>query len=107
MTKKCAQQWKEITELESAEKSPENYEKLKELKSVFTLLLSADYQMSKLLPFWGHTAQSSSTYYLKRFRMISMASLTINMKMDVYIFNEMIEAKNSDHSISYLMQYLK
>lgn len=32
MTQKCAQQWKEITELESAEKSPENCEKPNELK---------------------------------------------------------------------------
>jgi len=51
MTHKCAQQWKEITELESAERLPDNSERLKELKSVFTLVLSADYQMSKLLPF--------------------------------------------------------
>jgi len=108
MTHKCAQQWKEITELESAERLPDNSERLKELKSVFTLVLSADYQMSKLLPFWGHTAQPSSTYYLQK---VSYDIYGIVDHRDesryLYIFNETIGAKNTDHSFSYLLHYLK
>ena len=38
MNQKCTEQWKQITALESAEKSPENCKKLEDLKSTFTLV---------------------------------------------------------------------
>lgn len=66
MKQKCEQQWKDINQLESTPSSSERDESLQVLQSTFTLLLSADYQMSKLLPFWGHSAQPSSTYYLQK-----------------------------------------
>ena len=62
MKQKCEKQWKDITQLESTASSPERDERLKVLQSTFTLL-SVDYQMSKMLPYWGNIAQSSSTYY--------------------------------------------
>ena len=105
---KCTQQWKEITKLESAERSPENYERLEELKNVFTLLLSADYQMSKLLPFWGHSAQPRSTYYLQKVS-YDLYGIDDNRQESehLYTFNETIGAKNTDHSFSYILYYLK
>ena len=30
------------------------------------LVLSADYQMTKLIPFWGETAQPTIAYYLRK-----------------------------------------
>ena len=34
----------------------------------FNLVLSADYQMGKLVPYWGQSPQPGSTYYLQKFR---------------------------------------
>ena len=65
MKERCEKQWSEIVELELATSSPKRDEKLKQLHHAFTLILSADYQMSKLLPHWGQSAQPSSTYYLR------------------------------------------
>lgn len=59
-------QWSEIVELESSTSSPERHKKLKLHQITFTLLLSADYQMFKLLPYWGHSVQPSSTYLLTK-----------------------------------------
>ena len=56
MRERCKKQWDEIVELESTTASPERDSKLQQLKNTFTLLLSADYQMSMLLPYWGHSA---------------------------------------------------
>lgn len=53
LKQKCSRQWKEIIELESTPCSPERNKKLQQLQNTFTLLLSADYHMSKLLPFLG------------------------------------------------------
>ena len=108
MKTKCLQQWKEIVELESSDRSPDADEKLKQLRNTFTLLLSADYQMSKLLPYWGHSAQPSSTYYLQK---VSYDIYGIVDHRDesghLYIFNETVGPKNTDHSFAYLLHYLK
>ena len=36
------------------------------MQKSFTLVLSCDYQMTKLIPFWGETAQQAITYYLRK-----------------------------------------
>jgi len=62
--KTCTIQWKRIAELEA--KSNLNEDEIDEsagLKSKFDLVLSADYQMSKLVPFWGQSPQHGCTYY--------------------------------------------
>ena len=43
---RCNKQWCEIVELESSSSSPERDQDLQQLQNTFTLLLSADYQMS-------------------------------------------------------------
>lgn len=73
MKEKCEKQWYEIIAVESTASSSERDEKLKLLQSALTLLLSVDYQMSKLFPYWGHTAQPRSTYYLQKCHMTYMA----------------------------------
>ena len=51
---KCAKQWARICELEvKSSKTEAEKDELSTLKHCFTLLLSADYQMQKLLPYWG------------------------------------------------------
>ena len=108
MKLKCENQWKDMAELESAASSPERDERLKVLQSTFTLLVSVDYQMSKLLPYWGYTAQPSSTYYLQK---LSYDIYGIVDHRDesghLYISNETVGPKNTDNRISYLMHYLK
>ena len=91
-----------------AESPPERNETLKQLQSTFTSLLSADYQMSKLLPYGGHTAQPSSKYYLQK---VSYDIYGIVDHRDesghLYLLNETVGPKNTDHSFSYLLYYLK
>ena len=64
--------------------------------------------MSKLLPYWGHTAQLSSTYYLQK---VSYDIYGIVDHRDesghLYLLNETVGPKNTDHSFSYLLHYLK
>jgi len=63
-TKTCTIQWTRIAELEAKSNLNEDeIDELAGLKSKFDLVLSVDYQMSKMLPYWGNIAQSSSTYY--------------------------------------------
>ena len=90
MKQRCS----EIIELESTQCSPERKKRLQQLRNTFTLLLSADFQMSKLLPYWGHSAQPSSTYYLQK------VSYDIYGIVDhrgdsghLYLFNETIGPK--------------
>ena len=109
MKEKCAKQWQAIVEVE--EKSPRTdaeEERLKELKHCYTLLLSADYQMQKLIPHWGQSPQPGSTYYLQK---LSIDLFGIVDHRDesaaVYIFDERVGHKTADHTISYLLHYLK
>ena len=105
MTQKCTEQWKQIIALDSVERSPENAERLEELQNTFTLVLSAYYQMSQLLPYWGHSAQPSSTYYLQK--VLYDIYGIVDHRHDqshLYLLNETIGAKNTDHSFLYLLQ---
>ena len=83
-----------VVDLQSTEPSPERDEKWQQLKTIFTLVLSADYQMSKLLPYWGRSPQPSSTYYLQK---VSYDIFVIVDHRDgvghLYILNETIGPK--------------
>ena len=39
---------------------------LDSLKKSFKVVIAADYQMCKLVPYWGLSAQPGSTYYLQK-----------------------------------------
>ena len=64
--------------------------------------------MSKLLPYWGDSPQPSSTYYLQK---VSYDIFGIVDHRDgvghLYILNETIGPKNTDHTLSYLFHYIK
>ena len=104
MTKRCKAEWAEFTELEAKSTlNDDEKERLAILKNGFNLVLSADYQMAKLVPYWGQTAQPGSTYYLQKqshdvFGIVDHSCGTST----VYLFDEHIEAKNTDHTVSYL-----
>ena len=54
--------WDRILELEAKSNLEQDEEKeLDVLKNSFSLVLSVDYQMSKLVPYWGQSAQPGST----------------------------------------------
>ena len=107
-TKKCSTQWKRITELETKSSlADDEIQELASLKKRFELLVSADYQMSKLIPFWGQSSQPGSTYYLQKlshdvFGLVNHAS---DSSM-VCIFDERVGPKNTDHTLSYMTHYL-
>lgn len=66
-TEKCTQQWQKINEyLQKLHLSAAEQEELHVLQHCFTLVISADYQQAKLIPYWGETEQPSSTYYLQK-----------------------------------------
>ena len=109
MKERCSTQWKKIVELEQLPSlSSEQSDELQHLKNTFTLVVSADYQMNKLLPYWGRSPQPGSTYYLQK---ISYDNLGIvdhrNEKGHLYLFSELIGPKNTNHTFSYLLHYLK
>ena len=64
---RCAMEWNDITSLEEKETLTEDEKlKLDGLKCKFNLVISVDYQMFKLVPYWGYSAQPGSTYYLQK-----------------------------------------
>ena len=93
-------------ELTKAGRSSENVE-LTVAQHSFTLVLSADYQQSKLIPHWGRTEQPGSTYYLQKvshdiFGLVDHR----NDSKAITICNETVGPKNIDHTISFLSQYM-
>ena len=109
MSQRCEIQWKEIANIEkNSQRTTEEDDKLQGLKESFILVLSSDYQMGKLLLSWCLSPQPSSTYY---FQKLSCDILGIidhrNGSAATYIFDERIGPKNTDHTVSYIMHYLK
>ena len=87
--------------------SGEENGRLDDMKRKFILVISADYQMCKLVPYWGLTAQPGCTYYLQKlnhdiFGIVNHA----NELSSVFLFDERVGPKNTDHTISYLCEYL-
>ena len=73
------------------------------LKNGFNLVLSADYQMAKLVSYWGMMAQPASKYFQQKlshdvFNITDHSSGTTT----AYLFDERIGDKNTDHTVSCL-----
>ena len=108
VTTRCTSEWKEIQELEQrATLNDDEKEKLAALKNKFNLVLCADYQMCKLVPYWGMTAQPGCTYYLQKLNhdLFGIVNHGSNSSA-VYLFNETVGPKNTDHTVSYLGDYI-
>ena len=62
LTKRCKEQMEKISTLQqNTSRSEEEDEELTQLQDRFILVLSADFQMSKLIPSWGLSPQPGST----------------------------------------------
>ena len=57
LVSRCKEQW---TMLSTAEGGTDTN------RHTFTLVLSADYQQAKLIPYWGKSAQPACTYYMTK-----------------------------------------
>ena len=77
--------------------------KLAQQKARFDLVLCADYQMCKLVPYWGCSAEPGSTFYLQKlnhdiFGIVNHGSGCST----VYLFDERVGPKNTDITQYYL-----
>lgn len=64
--------------------------------------------MSKLIPYWGDSPQPGSTYYLQKVFYNVLAIVDHREKAGhVYIYSELIGPKITDHTISYVLYYLR
>lgn len=108
VTAQCAVEWEEITLLEK-KRSLTRVEKgkLTRLKKKFDLVICADYQMCKLVPYWGMSAQPGSTYYLQKLNHDVFGIVNHGSKAStVYLFDERVGPKNTDHTLSYLTDFI-
>ena len=73
------------------------------LQHCFNFVISADYQQAKFIPYWGNTEQPGSTYKVSN----DFFGITDHRenKGSVYLFNEHIGPKNTDHTLSFLTMY--
>ena len=105
LTRRCKEDMDRINLLEQDNEL--NKDEIMFLKHKFTLTISADYQMNKLVPHWGLLPQPGSTHYLQKrshdiFGIVNHSDGT----SAIYIFDECIGPKNTDHTVSYLTDYL-
>ena len=81
----------------------------KTLQDSFSAFVSADYMMSKNLPFWGESPQPAKTYYQMKlvcdvFGIVDHSKKASN---HTYICDEVAAGpKNTDHTISFLNHFL-
>jgi len=73
----------------------------------FNLVILADYQMSKLVPNWGQSPQPGSTYYLQKLShdIFGIVNHATN-KTTVYLLDERVGPKNTDHTIFYANHFI-
>lgn len=108
VTARCVAEWNDIISLEEkVTLTEEETSRLAGLKCRFNLVISADYQMSKLVPYWGMSAQPGCTYYLQKLSHDVFGIVDHGRKSStVYLFDERSGPKNTDHTISYLTDFL-
>ena len=67
ITSRCSKDWESICVLESKEnRNEQDNQNLENLYHNFTTVLSAVYQMQKLVPYWGFSPQPGSSYNLQK-----------------------------------------
>ena len=104
---KCREQWAKIEQLTKMQVlTRREREDLEGAKYGFTATISADYQQSKLIPSWGKTEQPGSTYYLQKVShdVFGVVDHSKNNSV-VYLFNERVGPKYTDHTLSFLTHY--
>ena len=80
-------------------RTEEEEDTLTRLKHNFTAVLSVDYQMQKLVPHWGLSPQPGATYYLQKMSHDIFGIVNHSDEHStLYIFDETVGPKNTDHS---------
>ena len=93
--------------MQMEETADEDGKELETLKRNFTLVVSANYQMSKLVPYWGSSPQPGATYCLQKLSHDILGIVNhATLHAAVYLFDERVGLKNSDHTISSLSDYI-
>ena len=108
ITAKCKEGWEKIQQLESSTcLNDDEKEQLAVLRNKFNLVLCADFQMAKLVPYWGLSPQPGSMYYLQKFShdVFGIVNHATNSSA-VYLFDERVGPKCTDHTVSYISDYL-
>ena len=106
-TVRCKEKWARISQLtEKGVLSRREKDELASAKHCYTHTISADHQQSKLIPSWGRTEQPGSTYYLQKVShdIFGIVDHSVD-KSSVYVFDERIGPKNTDHTISFLTHH--
>ena len=103
VTKRCTTEWKRIEELTAKD----TQRSVSCAEAQVHLVIAADYQMCKLVPYWGLSPQPGSTYSLQKlnhdvFGIVNHATT----KSTVYLCDERYGPKNTDHTLSYITHYL-
>lgn len=76
-------------ESQSSSATEDQRRQLSAKKHTFTLVLSADYQMQKLVPYWGQSPQPGSTYYLQKLNHDTLGIVNhLTGASHVYLFDE-------------------
>ena len=84
---------------------------LTELQSEYSAFVSADYMMSKNLPFWGESPQLAKTYYQMKL-VCDVFGIIDHSKQGgeshyTYLCEELAaRSKNSDHTISFFQHFI-
>ena len=99
---KCGKDWCAVNDLNTSAA------RLDQLQDSFELVLSADYQMTKLIPHWGYTDQPGISYYLRKVShdLFGIVDHRIGTNY-VSVFDKQVGPKNSDHTISTLHHYIR
>ena len=63
--------------------------------------------MLKLVPYWGLSPQPGSTYYLQKLShdILGIVSQATDVSA-IYLFDETVGPKNTDHTVSYITETL-
>ena len=103
-------EYTKITSLLKKQNRTKTEEKqLKKLQDSFAAFISADYMMSKNLPFWGESPQPAKTYYQMKLvcDMFGIVDHSKKASNHTYICDELAAGpKNTDHTISFLNHFI-
>lgn len=74
------------------------------LKIKFNLVLCVNYHQSKLVPYWGMSAQPGCTYFLQKLGPWCIWHCHGSGKSAVYLCNETVGPKNTNHMLELVQQ---
>ena len=99
----------EITALLKKDRTNAEEEQLQTLQENYSAFASADYMMSKNLPFWGESPQPAKTYYQMKLVCDVLGIVEHSKKPNNYTYfcDELAAGpKNTDHTISFLQHFI-